>query len=321
MLLQIGVVGVNFKTAELRLREAMAKTAQKLAGEKSLFFPHPTVLLSTCNRTEIYFSSPDLAEAHSDLLSLLRSPFEHRLYSYFGVDCLAHLCRVTAGLDSAIPMETEIQAQVKVAYGKAAEILALPSPLHYLFQKALKVAKSVRTRLSAERGAPTLFGTLWALAKEHMGDLQQRRILLVGHSEIHRGLAAYLAHRGVRNITFCTRSPEKVQSWSARGREELSRWPCYDLISCASASNDFLIRGMGKTGTLLFDLSVPRNIDPRVATRGAHLYNIEQIGQIIEKQKSTTSFRLQEIEGDLRRNALLLARLYRDKVERAASVL
>src|SRR3989344_5631616 len=100
--LRVGVIGVNFKTAELPLREAIAKSAQSLAGERSLFFPCPTVLLSTCNRTEIYFSADDLAQVQSELLSLLRrqvaEPFEHRLYSYFGIDCFAHLCRVAAGL-------------------------------------------------------------------------------------------------------------------------------------------------------------------------------------------------------------------------------
>jgi len=321
MLLQVGVIGVNFKTAELPLREAIAKSAASLAGEKRLFFPHPTILLSTCNRTEIYFHAPDLAQAQSDLLSLLRRqvevPFEHRLYSYFGIDCFAHLCRVAAGLDSAILAETEIQGQVKTSYGKACEILALPSALHYLFQKALKVAKSVRSHLAIDRGAPTLFGTLWQIAAQSLGNLKDKRILLVGYSEIHRGFSSFLAHKGIEKLTFCTRSPESVHQWRACGREEITRWDEYDLISCASKADDFLIHGPGKKRHLIFDLSVPRNVDPRVGGGDIALYNIEQIDQIIEQKKFMPSDSLERLEAHLWENVLHLAHLYRDKVERA----
>lgn len=92
--LKIGVIGLNHETADLVFREAVAKGAAILAGEKAIFFPHPTILLSTCNRMEIYFSGEDLAEVHSDLLERLRrqipEAFAHRLYSYFGLDCFTH---------------------------------------------------------------------------------------------------------------------------------------------------------------------------------------------------------------------------------------
>src|SRR5207244_4328762 len=144
-------------------REAIARAAQSLSGEKGIFFQHPIVVLSTCNRTEIYFSAENLAEAHSDLLAHFRKqieePFEHRLYSYFGIDCFAHLCRVASGLDSAILAETEIQRQVKVAYAAGR---VLPSCLHYIFQKALKVSKGMRNQMAIS--SPTLYTTLWQLA-------------------------------------------------------------------------------------------------------------------------------------------------------------
>lgn len=138
--LRIGVIGLNHKTAHLALRETFARAALRLQNEMGLFFPHATIVLSTCNRTEIYFSSPDLSECHSELLSFLRSehldePFEHRLYSYFGIDCLSHLCLVASGLDSAIVAETEIQRQVKMSYLRSSERAQLPSSLHFLFKK------------------------------------------------------------------------------------------------------------------------------------------------------------------------------------------
>ena len=320
--LRVGVLGINFKTADLPLREAIARGAQSLSGERSLFFPHPTVLLSTCNRTEIYFSAEDLAEAQSDLLSLLRvqveESFEHRLYSYFGVDCLAHLCRVASGLDSAILAETEIQRQVKIAYARSSEILELPGSLHFLFQKAFKVAKSVRNQISIDRGAPTLFSTLWQIAEENFERVEERRFLLVGYSEIHRGFSLFLKRKGVRNLTFCTRSPERVQEGNALGREELSRWGEYDLISCASQSNGFLVKGRGKKKHLIFDLSVPRNVDPAVEGGGVSLYNIEQIDDFIEEKKFMQSESVQRSEEHLWESVFRLARAYREKVERAS---
>jgi glutamyl-tRNA reductase len=261
--LKIGVLGINFKTGDLALREAVARAAVCFSDQRAIFFPHPTVLLSTCNRTEIYFSADDLAAAHSDLLAYLRLQFEHRLYSYFGIDCFAHLCRVASGLESAIFAETEIQRQVKMAYLRSKG--HLPSCMHYAFQKALKVGKEVRNR--ADQG-PMLYGTLWKMA-----DWRKGKVLLVGNSEINRGFASFLTHKKVP-FTLCTRNPEGAH---AVDRSELDRWQQYDLIVCASKAEGFLITGQGR-GQVIFDLSVPRNVDPAVGET-TRLYNIDQLMQ------------------------------------------
>lgn len=302
-MLAIGVLGINFKTADLDFREAIARGAQTLSGERAIFFRHPIVVLSTCNRTEIYFSADDLAEAHSHLLAHLRTQiedhFEHRLYSYFGIDCFAHLCRVTAGLDSAIVAETEIQRQVKVAYSHAR---FLPSCLHYAFQKALKVSKAVRNQL--ERGTPTLYGTLWQLA-----EWKNKRILLVGYSEINRGLTSFLMHKGVKDISLCTKNPAAVrlEAVHVRNRSELDRWQEYDVIVCASKADGYLITGQSNRSHVIFDLSVPRNVDPEV---GAKLYNIDQL---IDQKGS--GYHLERCEALVWENVIKLTRIYRLKTQ------
>lgn len=309
-MLQIGVLGINFKTAELALRESIARGAQSLSGERAIFFPHPIVVLSTCNRTEIYFSSDDLAAAHSDLLAYLRSQigegFEHRLYSYFGIDCFAHLARVASGLDSAILAETEIQRQVKVAYSQARK---LPACLHYAFQKALKVSKGVRNQLELERGAPTLYGTLWQLT-----EWKNKKILLVGYSEINRGLISYLTHKGVMNLTLCTRDPNSVnlEGVLLADRRVLNHWQEFDVIVCASKANGYLISGEGTKNHVIFDLSVPRNVDPLV---GAKLYNIDQL---IEQNNEVEQ--LEMCEAFLWENVLKLTRIYRAKTSRIPEI-
>ncbi len=302
-MLSVGVLGINFKTADLILREAIARSAQSLRGERALFFRHPIVLLSTCNRTEIYFSADHLGEAHSDLLAHLRTqmdePFEHRLYSYFGIDCFAHLCRVAAGLDSAILGETEIQRQVKVAYANGR---FLPSSLHYVFQKALKVSKLVRREF--EWGASTLYGVLWQMA-----EWKSRRILLVGYSEINRGLISFLTHKGIQEFSLCTRDPTLVQlkGIDVCDRGVLKQWQEYDVIVCASKADGYLISGRGNGNSIIFDLSVPRNVDPEV---GAQLYNIDQL---VEQKRMTP--RIERYEALIWENVAKLARFYRLKTQ------
>lgn len=321
--LQVGVLGINFKTADLSLREKVAKAALAISGQKGLFFPHPTVILSTCNRTEVYFSAADLAEAHSHLLSFFRlqieEPFEHRLYSYFGIDCFAHLCKVTAGLDSAIVAETEIQRQVKIAYMRTHAIAHLPSCLHYLFQKSLRVAKALRDRMRFATNAPSLFQTLFEIALAEGGKLEEKRILLVGYSEIHRGFASFLSHKGIGKIVFCTRHPERIEpDIFVCDRTELSHWQRYDLISCASVSGDYLIRGEGRGKHLIFDLSVPRNVDPELGKQpGIRLFNMEQIGQRIKEKGLICEEGREDLEKILWDHVSRLARLYREKIEKS----
>jgi len=319
-LLQIGVVGINHKVADLTFRESIARAAAELSGKTALFFPHPIILLSTCNRTEIYFGGEDLAMAHSDLLCYLRKlisePFEHRLYSYFGIDCFAHLSRVTAGLDSAIIAETEIQRQVKIAYAKGTEFSSLTSCMHYVFQKALKLAKFVRSQFQIDRSAPTLFQAIWHLAKDHLGDLLQQRILLIGHSDLNRGIAFSLSKKGVQNFSLCTQTPAAVHlsGCSPCNRSELSRWTEYDLIICAASSDRYLLSGASERTHAIFDLSVPRNVDPQVAiNEKVALYNIEEMNEWMEQKRVLQNDQLIFCNELIWQQTLLLSRAYRQK--------
>lgn len=322
-ILQVGVLGINFKTADLAIREKFAKAAQAISGERGLFFPHSTVVLSTCNRTEIYFSSYELAEAHSHLLSFFRQqidePFEQRLYSYFGIDCFAHLCKVTAGLDSAVVAETEIQRQVKLAYMRTHAIAHLPSCLHYLFQKSLRVGKLLRGKVRFLGYAPSLYQSLFEIATQEWGGLNGKKILLVGYSEIHRGLASFLSHKGIDQVVFCTRWTENTEpGTSVLSRSELENWANYDVISCASISDEYLVKGKGKGKHVIFDLSVPRNVDPELGSQeGISLFNMEQIDRRIQERRLACQEKGDDVEKILWECVTRFARLYREKWEKA----
>lgn len=316
---KIGLIGINYKTADLPLREIVSMTAESLRGEKALFFPHPTVLLNTCNRTEIYFSALDLADAHQELLGFLKkgiqAPFEQKLYTFFGFDCFVHLSRVAAGLDSAILAESEIQRQVKTAYLKAKGALFLPSCLHYAFQKALHVSKAVRSHLTFDHDAPTLYGTLIRLAEKTLGNLGEKKILLIGNSEINRGFALFLEKRGVDSFVFCTKDPSKIKG-RAIDRSQIECWREFDLIVSASQADGYLVKGNGGKRHLIFDLSVPRTVDPALKNfPEVFLYNIEEINQMIEEKRVARKETLDECEEKVYEHVYRLARLYRKKVE------
>lgn len=313
--LKVGVIGLNHKTADLAIREAVARGASSLSAQKALFFPYPTVLLSTCNRTEIYFSAENLSEAHANILFFLRSViggvFEQNLYSYFHNDCFIHLCRVTAGLDSAIMAETEIQRQVKLAYAEGLRHLKLPSCMHYIFQKALKVAKNLRSSFAMQ--APSLSSSLYEIGTAFWGSISDRRILFVGYSRINCGIASFFIRKGVKRFHLVTQNPEQVFLEGAIicSRRLLERWNEFDWIISASKAERPLIYGKSDRRHLICDLSVPRNVDPGVeGSSQICLMNIERINEWIEDKHKKQSGDLEQFENYLREQVRRLSSVY-----------
>jgi glutamyl-tRNA reductase len=304
--MRVGVIGINHKLAGLKLRESLAKACQR---RFSLGQENACVLLSTCNRTEVYFYSEDLAQVHSYLLSILRQEieedFDQRLYSYFGYDCFQHLCRVTAGLDSAIIAETEIQGQVKAAYETASEYAELPSELHYLFQKALKIGKQVRSDLPIKPGLPALEHSVFNAGLTYFSNPRSSKILCVGASEINKKIISFLKIKRVLDITLCNRTSGHAKDVARTHNvgflewNRMPEWHHYDWIIFGTKSPDYLITKNNIPNQislkLIIDLSVPRNVDPQISqdTRIA-LLNIDQLNQ-------TLRTRSQQMDHSIRR--------------------
>ena len=199
-------------------------------------------------------------------------------------ECFVHLVKVASGLDSAIFAETEIQGQVKRAYASAAKQRILSSSLHYFFQKSLHVAKGLRNAIFLDKGSATLYGTLWEIAQGYFSDLFSQRVLFVGYSKINLGFISFLSRRGLSRFSLATEHGEQIvlEGVSVAGRVLLQRWTEFDWIVCAAKSEKFLIQGQMQGNPLIFDLSVPRNVDPSLQG-GGQLWNMEQIHQKIEK--------------------------------------
>ncbi|MCP5503685.1 MAG: glutamyl-tRNA reductase [Chlamydiales bacterium] len=294
--MQVGIVGINHKSSALPLREALAKAFQKAFEKKE------GVLLSTCNRTEFYFCARSLAETQMEILFLLREEmeqsFEHALYSYFGHDCFNHLGRVVSGLDSAIFGESDIQRQVKLAYENAREKGKLPHEMHYLFQKGLKIGKELRSSFLMAKKGKALPYVIHEILEKNGRSVEESQVLFVGNSAINRKLISFFQFRGARKLTLCTRMEKgefpkvSVENWDI-----LEKWDNYDVVICGTYHKSHIIKKSKCSfkETLLFDLSVPRNIDPKLGMHpNLKLYNIDQIGKLAQKKSGEKEITLCE---------------------------
>lgn len=324
--MRVGVLGVNHKLADLELRELLAKTCQRrLSPGQSLHGEHSFLLLSTCNRTEIYFSSEDLASSHSYLLNILRGDvsddFDQKLYSYFGADCLQHLSRVAAGLDSAIVAETEIQGQVKTAYEMTQEHHRLPYELHYLFQKALGISKKVRTSLPLSPGLPDIEHTVFSMGQHVFNKSSDMKILFIGASEINEKVLRHLAQKGLSNISLCNRTEKRAHVLAEKygvkavGWKEVENWTEYDWIILGTKAPEYLVTNANlkdspESRKLIIDLSVPRNAEPDLARHPkVTLLNIDQLNRHLQIRNKK-----------MRRSLLLAEDLIETHVTRQVSI-
>jgi len=208
---------------------------------------------------------------------------------------------VTAGLDSAIVGETEIQGQVKCAYESASEYNQLNYELHYMFQKALKIGKQIRSSFPAKPGLPGLEHAVYNTGQHKFKNPQDLKVLFFGVSDINCKILEYFKVRNFTNITICNRTREHAEELAEQHKLHVLPWTemtkCweYDWLIFGTKFPDYLItrkeipsQAIGQK--LVMDLSVPRNVDPVV---GKHseitLLNIDQINRLlkIRKQKMT----------------------------------
>ncbi len=300
--MRIGVLGINHKLADLKLRELLARACQRRFGPAiSTHGNQHFILLSTCNRTEIYFCSEDLAVTHTYLLNIFRQEvseeFDQKLYSYFGEDCFYHLSRVASGLDSAIIAETEIQGQVKKAYEFSIQFSVFPEEMHYLFQKALKIGKKVRSTHLLNLGLPEIEHAIYNTGNHLFKSLSEARILFVGISDINQKILHFLRNKNLKDMTICNRTDSSAITLSKNYQiktlewKNLSNWTQFDLIIFGTKAPQHLVTSHQLTSgpmskKLIFDLSVPRNVDPQIARHPQiTLLNIDQINRMLTFRK------------------------------------
>jgi glutamyl-tRNA reductase len=314
--MRIGVLGINYKSAPLDLREKIAQACRQLSPNK--------IVLSTCYRTEIYFSQDDLAEAQSELFYYLkkRAPHsqEYGFYTFFDSECFFHLACVTAGLDSAMLAESDVQRQVKLAYEHTRLQQHLSAPLHYLFQKALKLGKTVRSTFPLFQSALHLEGMIYQLVEKILGTSVP--LLFIGNSDINRKMIHYFWRKGKRQMTLCTRDLASAESFALdyqltlKDRSEITNWHQYEGVIAATDSEKHLITSVPNHSRtrLILDLSVPRSVDPSFQRNSElTLLNMEQIGTFFESYRSQRLSEVESIKSFLQESVETYTALYEKK--------
>ena len=286
--MRLSLVGISHHVAPVELRERVAlplEGAARLARALG-----DAVCLSTCNRTEVYVAGNDEAVALSSLEELAGRPLGSVAYRMHDEAAAVHLFRVSAGLDSLVPGESEILGQVRAAYDAAR-----PGPfLDRVFRQALELGKRVRTETAIGESPASVPSAAAALAQQVFGDLGGRRVLLVGAGRIGELAAGSLSARGAAIAYVANRSPEAAARLAERfGGTALA----LDDVPARLGDVDVVLASTGSPAALLgpedvpqrrkhplffIDIAVPRDVDPAVGDlEGCYLYDIDDLEAVV----------------------------------------
>ncbi|HEY1593234.1 MAG TPA: glutamyl-tRNA reductase [Solirubrobacteraceae bacterium] len=318
-------LGASHKTAPVEVREKLAlpepRAGDFLRDLRGNADVQEAVAISTCNRTELYLVVGDPVEAESRLLTMLASqagirPTElaQAIYSYRNCDAARHLYRVTAGLESMIIGEAEVQGQVKRAYDAALSKETVGPLTNHLFKAALKAGKRVRTETGIAERQLSLPAVAVALAKEQLGALTDRNVVIVGTGETSELTARALADSGGRTVFVASRRRARAVSLARRyGGTSVSfdELPVAleeaDIVVAATASPHLLLearelaevmRARGGRPILLIDLAVPRDIDAGCGDLdGVSLYDIDDLQAVIARNRRVRQAEARRAEG------------------------
>jgi len=312
--MEIVLIGLNHRTAPVDLRERVAFSAEQAceAAEqlRSRGIFEESLVLSTCNRSELYGVPRELSVDSTGALELFLASFHQlpreelngSLYRHRDRQAVQHLFRVAAGLDSMLLGEAEILGQVREAYRIALDRGATGPVLNRMFQGALEVGKRVRaeTEIGARPVSVAFAGV--RLAERIFGRLDNHRALIVGAGATSEQVVQHLLDRGVKQLRVVNRTPAHAADLAARFGgdvvpwEHLSgaiEWP--DLVVTSVSSMEPILtrvvleRAMAARGNralLLIDLGVPRNVAPdAVNLYNTYLYNIDDLTEIVEQNK------------------------------------
>lgn len=320
--MEITLVGVNYRAAPVAVRERLAftpaQTDAALAGlrEKT----SEAVILSTCNRTEIYAVASSRASAYREIASFLaefhRLPadsFSPYLRSLSGRDAVGHLFAVASGLDSMILGEPQILGQVRAAYAAAAARGSAGPLLSWVFLRALKVGKRVRTDTGISRNAVSVSHAAVELARKVLGRLGGKSVLLIGAGEMAELAARNLMANGATRLVVANRSYHRAAELAGRfgaTAAELAQLPRLlaeaDVAISSTGASTFVltpdvVKGAlsGRKGRTLFliDIAVPRDVDPEVGRlEGVVLHDIDDLQSVCtanlgERQKEVARAR------------------------------
>lgn len=303
-------LGINHTTAPVQVRELVAISEQNLRAALRKLIEVPQVrealIISTCNRTELYCEVTQMQEGKKGIMNWLNTfhnlRSEHTapyLYDYQDRSTVHHIFRVACGLDSMVLGEPQILGQLKTAYQDASQAGTVGRNLNQLFQHAFSVAKEVRTSTEIGANPVSVASAAVSLSKKIFGELQHHSALLIGAGETIELAADHLKAAGIRKIVVANRSIERAESIAGRvGGQGVGLslvndvLPESEIVITATASTlPILGKGLVERALkkrrhkpiFMVDLAVPRDIEPEVAgLSDIYLYTVDDLQDVIQ---------------------------------------
>lgn len=303
-------LGINHKTAPVSLRERVTFSPDTLDQALESLLAQPMVqggvVLSTCNRTELYLSVEEQENLHDRLVrwlcdyhNLNEEEVRNSLYWHHDNDAVSHLMRVASGLDSLVLGEPQILGQVKKAFADSQRGHAKASELERMFQKSFSVAKRVRTETDIGASAVSVAFAACTLARQIFESLSSVTVLLVGAGETIELVARHLREHGVKKMIIANRTRERAQRLADEVDAEVINLADIDerlkeadiIISSTASPLPVIGKGMVERALkarrnqpmLLVDIAVPRDVEPEVGKlANAYLYSVDDLQSIIQ---------------------------------------
>jgi len=330
------LLGVNHHSAPVEVRERLAVGGDALPGVLGSLVQQPVaneaVLISTCNRAEVYAACHDVevsteclvrlvAEAHAVPVDLL----QRHVHTRVDEEAVRHLFRVASGLDSMIVGEPQIFGQVKEAFSVAVDHRFTGPLLNRLFQWSFTVGKRVRAETGIADGAVSVSYAAASLARKIFGDLGGLALLVVGAGDMARLTAQHLQAQGVRRIVITSRTPAHAHGLAARIGAGTAPWSAVDA---ALAEADVVVTATGSPAPILtkamvqkalqtgrrrgplfvIDIAVPRDVDPAVGQLDpVFLYDIDDLESVVRENLAQRHSQLERAEAIVAEEVLRFA--------------
>ena len=321
--MRLFAVGISHRTAPVELREgvdfARRGLGTALAALAAKNVTTEAVVLSTCNRAEIYggAESDAAAESCSRFISeyngVAWDAVAPHVVIYRGAEAVDHLFRVAAGLDSLVVGEPQILGQVKDAFAVATDLKSTGALTHRLFTSAFGVGKRVRRETALGEGAVSVSYAAIALAKKIFGKLEGLNVLILGAGEMAKLTASHLQAQGVKQLTIASRTFETAEALASRLNGRAVPWTSIgpalaaaDIVVTATGSRDPVLTRAGVDDAMrprrsrplfVIDIAVPRDVEPAVGLLDqVFLYNIDDLQSIVKENLARRSSEVDRAE-------------------------
>lgn len=319
--MQLFALGLNHHTAPVSIREQVAFQPERLVqalGDLVRAKPvKEAAIISTCNRTELYFATEEpqyaadwFAEYHRMALHDL-APY---LYTFPQRDAVRHVFRVASGLDSMVVGEPQILGQVKDAVRQAEQAGTLGTTLHKLFQRTFSVAKEVRSTTAIGANTVSMAAAAVHLSERIFERVSEQRVLFVGAGEMIELCAAHFGGEKPKKMTIANRTPARAEALAERFSADVLRLDqvaeslaAYDIVvSCTGSPLPIIGLGMVERALkarrhrpmVMVDLAVPRDIEPEVAALGdVFLYTVDDLAKVVDSGLESRHAAVIEAEG------------------------